>query len=148
MFFVRVTVDTNILYQALCSRLGASYAILELVRGGELQLAISVPVFEEYRDLLSRPRVLKSTGLTQADVEAALAFIALAAVPTPIDFLWRPNLKDESDNIFVELAVASGNEYLIARNRRHYSIGNTLLFDSFKVVTPAEFLAQWRKQHG
>ena len=145
---MKVTVDTNILYQAVCSRLGASYAILQLVRSGDLKLAISVPVYEEYCAVLTRPQVRRATGLSQLDIDAILEFIALAGMPTPIDFLWRPNLNDESDNMFVELAVASGSEYLITRNRRHYSIGNELLFDSFTVVTPAEFLTQWRKIHG
>lgn len=145
---MKVTIDTNILYQALCSQIGASYAILQLVRSGDLQLAISVPVFEEYCDVLCRPKVLKEAGLVRADAEAVLDFIALAGIPTPIDFLWRPNLKDESDNMFVELAMASGSDHLITRNRRHYSIGNDLLFDSFTVVTPAEFLTEWRNQHG
>ncbi len=145
---VKVTADTNILYQALRSRLGASHAILQLVRTGDLQLAISVPVFEEYRDVFLRPSVLKEIGLDRSDVEAVLDFIALAGVPTLIDFLWRPNLKDESDNMFVELAVASESEYLITRNRRHYASGSALRFDSFSIVTPAEFLNQWRKQHG
>jgi putative PIN family toxin of toxin-antitoxin system len=145
---VKVTVDTNILYQAVCSRLGASNAILQLVRSGDLKLAISVPVYEEYCAVLTRPQVRRATGLSQLDIDAILEFIALAGMPTPIDFLWRPNLNDESDNMFVELAIASGSEYLITRNRRHYSIGNQLRFDSFTVVTPAEFLTQWRKIHG
>lgn len=145
---MKVTADTNILYQALRSRTGASHAILQLVRSGDLQLAISVPVFEEYKGVLLRPSVLKETGLGRTDIEAVLDFVALAGVPTPINFLWRPNLKDESDNMFVELAVASGSEYLITRNRRHYTVGTALLFDSFAIVTPAEFLAQWRKHHG
>jgi len=145
---MRVTLDTNILYQGLRSRVGASYAVLQLARSGDLQLAISVPVFEEYQDVLLRPVVQRETGLDRSDIEAVLDFIALAAVPTPIDFLWRPNLRDETDNKFVELAVASGSEYLITRNRRHYSIGNMLRFDSFRVVTPADFLEQWRRLHG
>ena len=143
-----VTIDTNVLYQALYSSAGASHAVFGLVRRGDLQLALSVPVFEEYRDVLLRPRVLKETGLTRDDVEAVLEFVALVGVATPIDFLWRPNLRDETDNMFVELAVASGSEYLITRNRRDYSVGKDLLFDSFRVVTPTEFLPAWRKQHG
>jgi len=98
--------------------------------------------------VLTRPQVRRASGLSELDIDAILEFIALAGIPTPIDFLWRPNLKDESDNMFVELAVASGSEYLITRNRRHYSIGSALRFDAFNVVTPAEFLAQWRKIHG
>jgi putative PIN family toxin of toxin-antitoxin system len=143
-----VTIDTNIIYQALCSQSGASHAVLGLVRSGDIQLAISVPVFEEYRDVLFRPGFLKEAGLVRADAEAVLEFIALVGIPTPIDFLWRPNLKDESDNMFVELAMASGSDHLITRNRRHYSIGNDLVLDSFTVATPAEFLTEWRSKHG
>jgi putative PIN family toxin of toxin-antitoxin system len=145
---VRVTVDTNVLYQSLQSRRGASHAILRLVRSGDLHLAVSVPVYQEYQDVLLRSRVLKETGLAREDMQAILDFIALVGIPTPIDFLWRPNLRDETDNMFVELAVASGSEFLITRNRRHYDIGGALKFDSFSVVTPMEFLTQWRKHHG
>ena len=145
---VRVTLDTNVLYQSLHSRRGASYAILRLVRSGELHLAVSVPVYQEYQDVLLRSRVLTETGLGRDDMLAVLDFIALVAIPTAIDFLWRPNLRDESDNMFVELAIASGSEFLITRNRRHYVFDGALKFDSFSVVTPMEFLTQWRKYHG
>lgn len=145
---MRVTVDTNVLYQSLQSRRGASHAILRLVRRGDVYIAVSVPVYQEYQDVLLRPRVLKETGLAREDMQAILDFIALVGIPTPIDFLWRPNLRDETDNMFVELAVASGSEFLITRNRRHYAIGGALKFDSFSVVTPMEFLTQWRTHYG
>jgi uncharacterized protein len=65
-----------------------------------------------------------------------------------VDFFWRPNLKDESDNMFVELAFASGSDFLVTRNTRDFTIGNELLFDSFTVTTPADFLKDWRNKYG
>jgi putative PIN family toxin of toxin-antitoxin system len=145
---MKVSIDTNIIYQALKSRKGASFAILQMVRSGELQMAISVPVFEEYRDVLNRRETISDTGRSREDMHKVLDFIALVGNPTPIDYFWRPNLRDENDNMFVELAVASGSEYLITRNVRDYTKGNDLVFDSFIVITPSAFLEEWRNRHG
>ncbi len=52
-----VTIDTNIMYQALMSSLGASFRILQLVRAGNCRLALSQPVFSEYEKVLTRPKL-------------------------------------------------------------------------------------------
>ena len=145
---MKITLDTNIIYQALYSSVGASHAILQMIRAGEVQIAISVPVFEEYRDVLFRAKTIKETGRSREDMEKVLDFIALVGVATPIDYLWRPNLRDEADNMFVELALASGSEYLITRNVRDYTIDNELLLDSFTITIPSDFLKIWRRRHG
>lgn len=141
-----VTLDTNILFQAVYSRSGASHAILEMVRAGELELALSVPVFQEYCQVLLRNRTLRETGRSRQEMESVLDFLALVGVPTPIHFLWRPNLPDSGDDMFVELAVASGSEYLITRNSRHYATGAMDL--GVRVVTPPTVLREWRSTHG
>ena len=146
---MRIALDTNAVFQALYGSTGASNAILRLVRNGELQLAISVPVFEEYRDVLLRRRTLRQLALSSDDIQSVLEFVALVGVRTAIDYLWRPNLKDETDNIFVELAVASGSEYLVTQNVRDFTVGNELRFDSFRIVTPSDFMTAWRnRSHG
>jgi putative PIN family toxin of toxin-antitoxin system len=145
---VRIILDTNIIYQALYRSAGVSHAILQLVRSGEIQIAVSVPVFEEYRDVLYRPKTIKETGRSKEDMEKVLDFIALIGVATPINYLWRPNLRDEADNMFVELALASGSEYLITRNVGDYTIDNELILDSFSITTPSDFLKEWRRRHG
>ena len=141
---VRVTLDTNVLYQALRSIRGASHEILQMIRRGEVQMALSIPVYQEYRDVLYRASTRKETGFSELDMDRVLEFLALVGIATPIDFLWRPNLRDESDNLFVELAVASGSEYLVTRNTRDYTVDSQLLFDSFRVVNPRELLSEWR----
>lgn len=143
-----VTLDTNVLFQALYSSSGASHAILRLIRAGEIQLALSVPVYGEYQDVLARPNVRKDIGLSRDEVQAVLHFVAYGGVPFPIHFQMRPNLRDEADNIFVELAFGSGSEYLITKNTRDFTVDTDLNLGQLAIVTPAEFMKVWRANHG
>ena len=47
-----------------------------MVRDGGLELALSVPVFEEYRQVLLRPQTLRETGRLRAEMETVLDFLA------------------------------------------------------------------------
>ncbi len=144
---MRVTVDTNIIFQALYSSTGASHQILKMIRTGELSLAISIPVFKEYQDVLKRKRSLDFIGKTEEEIDTVLEFIALVAEPFVMNYLWRPNLKDEKDNIFAELAFNSGSEFLITKNIRDFTIGNELKLESFEVITPGDLLSRWRRDN-
>ena len=145
---MRVTIDTNVVFERLYSSRGASWVILQLVLHGDLSMAVSVSVFEEYKDVLLRPDTLRQLKLTESDANAFLRFVAAVAVPTATSFRWRPNLQDEADNMFVELAVASGREDLITSNTNDFTVNTDLRFDSFRVVKPRVFLSEWRKLQG
>lgn len=145
---MRIVIDTNVLYQALRDRGGASYYILQLLRQNELELAVSVPVFLEYRDVLLRPKTLRDLQFTTEEIEAVLRFVAYVAKPTQIHFLMRPHLRDESDNMFVDLAFASNSEFIITNNIRDFLHAAELRFDGFEVITPSIFVRQWRTHHG
>ncbi|TAL37009.1 MAG: putative toxin-antitoxin system toxin component, PIN family [Spirochaetes bacterium] len=144
---MRVTIDTNVMYQALRSTSGASHFILTLVRNNKLALALSIPVFNEYRKVLSRPPSLDDLGLSKSDIEKVLRFIAYIGKPCSTYFLFRPNLQDESDNIFVELSIASNSDYLITSNTRDFTVKADLKFDDLHVITPAEFVKLWRERN-
>jgi putative PIN family toxin of toxin-antitoxin system len=141
-----LTLDTNILYQALMSKTGASYFILQQVRNRKIQIALSVPVFFEYQDVLTRDKSLKDFELKLNDVEKFLRFIAYIGKTFEIYFLLRPNLKDEKDNKIVELAVTSQSDYLITSNIRDFKNAE-LKFDELKVITPSEFVKMWRNKN-
>ena len=57
-----------------------------------------------------------------------------------IYYTWRPNLKDENDNFIVELAVASGAEYIITYNEKDFN-AKELSF-AYTVVRPVAFLKE------
>lgn len=140
--------DTSVLFQALYSSSGASHAILRLVREGEIRLALSVPVYGECQEVLSRPKVRKEIGLSRDEIDVVLQFIAYVGVPFPIHFQMRPNLRDEADNMFVELAFGSGSEYLITKNVRDFTVDTDLNLGQLAIVTPAQFIRKWRETHG
>lgn len=139
------TVDTNVWYQALRNSTGASYAILKLAREQKFQVALSVPVLTEYEDVLLRSTSLQDLRLTSEDVKRFLGFLVVVGTPYKIYFRWRPNLADEKDNIFVELSIASGSRYLITNNVRDFIQKAELQFESFIVITPAQFMKMWRQ---
>lgn len=141
-----LTLDTNILYQALMSKTGASYLILRQVRNRKIQIALSVPVFYEYHDVLKRDNSLKDFELQVNDVEKFLRFIAYIGKPFEIYFLLRPNLIDEKDNKIVELAVTSQSDYLVTSNVRDFKNAE-LKFDQLKIITPGEFVKMWRNKN-
>jgi putative PIN family toxin of toxin-antitoxin system len=105
-----------------------------------------MPVFQEYKDVLTRDESLKDFGLRLGDVEKFLRFIAYISKTCAIYFLLRPNLKDEKDNMIVELAVASQSDYLITSNVRDFENAE-LKFDQLRIITPGEFVKKWRANH-
>jgi len=141
-----LTLDTNILYQALRSRSGASYFILQQVRNRKIQIALSVPVFFEYRDVLTRENSLKDFELKINDVEKFLRFIAYTGKTFEIYFLLRPNLKDEKDNKIIELAITSQSDYLITSNIKDFKNAE-LQFNQLTIITPSDFVKIWRDKN-
>ena len=138
-----ITLDTNVLYQALKSATGASFYILQQVRERKIQIALSVPLFEEYEDVLKREESLQDFELDTEDIDRFLRFIAYVGKPFNTYFLFRPNLKDEKDNMLVELAITSQSDYLVTSNVKDFKNAE-LNFDQLKVVTPSEFAKIWR----
>lgn len=141
-----VVLDTNVLYQALMNNEGASFYILNLIRDQKINLAISLKVFKEYEDVLKRKKSLKDFGLNTRDINFILKFIAYIGKPFDPRFLFRPNLIDEDDNKFIELAVTSNSSYLITGNTKDYK-NPELKFDNFEVITPIQFYKIWRRNY-
>ena len=128
------------------SSAGASHFIVQQVRNKTIQMALSLPVFYEYQDVLTRETSLHDFQLQLRDVEKFLRFIAYINRPFDIYFLLRPNLQDEDDNKIVELAVTSQSNFLITQNIRDFKQAE-LKFDQLHVLTPREFVKIWRVQY-
>ena len=139
-----ITVDTNVIFQGLCSNIGASNKILKLLSNNKIQLALSVPVFIEYCDVLKRKSTLALTGLSESNIDAILDFLAYVGLEHRISFLYRPNLSDETDNKFIELSLASQSSFLVTSNVKHYVMNSDLRLYGVQVVTPGEFMRYWR----
>jgi len=141
-----ITVDTNVIVSALYSKTGASFQIFQLLLDEKLTLALSVQTYFEYYEVLTREENLEKLRLAVDDVEDILDLLALMAQKHSIYFLLRPNLMDESDNLFVECAFASNSEYLITSNIGDFESGELKGFP-FTVITSGDFYKLWRQEH-
>jgi len=142
----KLTLDTSVLFQALHSTRGASHHILQLIARKEVVIALTVPAFFEYQEVLYRPKSLELIALEREDVDAVLDMLLLQGKLHDISFLLRPNLSDPDDDLFVECAFASQSDFLVTSNIRDFS-GGELGPLPFAVLTPTAFCRQWRKDH-
>ena len=134
-----VVVDTSIIISALIGKEGPSREILRLCLRGELKPLISNTLFSEYEDVANRERILQLCPLSPNETRELLNAFYRVCKWVPIYYLWRPNLKDESDNFLIELALA-GNAQKIISNNIHDLENAELSFPHLQILTPEIFL--------
>lgn len=133
---MRVVFDTNVLVAAVRSRQGASYKLLSMLPDARFVTAVSLPLYLEYCDVLTRQANIP-TGHSHTDALSFVrGFLALSH-RQHIYFKWRPSLTDPNDDFVLELAIASQSSYIVTFNKSDFT--NIELF-GIEVVTPAEFL--------
>ena len=108
---MRVVFDTNVLAAALRSKRGASFKLVSMLPSAKFELAVSLPLYMEYLDVLMRPAV-KPVSVSNADVLDFIDEIIQYSQTQNIYFLWRPWLKDKKDDMILELAIASQAKYI------------------------------------
>ena len=115
---LKIILDTNILFTALRSDLGASFKLISIIPSDLFSLSVSVPLVVEYEDILKRSNQLKH--IMKQDVNEFIDFIVSVAEQKKIHYLWRPFLKDPCDDMLVELAVASNADAIVTYNKKDF----------------------------
>ena len=116
---MRLVFDTDVVVAALRSDRGASRRLLLSVLERKIDLLLSVPLMVEYEAVLKRPEHLQASGLTATEVDEVLDALAKIVVRVPLRFLWRPRLKDPSDEMVLETVVNGVADGLVTFNMRH-----------------------------
>jgi len=112
----RVVLDSSVVVSAFRSRHGASHKLLGLVADRRLVPVATPALFLEYEDVLKRPEQREVSGLTLAQVDAALASLAAAVEPVEVRFAWRPQLADPDDEMVLDAAVNGRADALVTHN--------------------------------
>ena len=129
---VKAVYDTNIIVSALIGR-GFPFIALLLVLTGNIQLVVTESLFQEYEEVLRRP---KFRNLRQ-DISAVLSTIRrYATLVIPDDTITKITI-DDPDNRVLECAVAGKVDYIVTGNTKHFSFEE---FMDIKVVSPKEFI--------
>ncbi len=134
---MKIVIDTNVLFTALKSQLGASYKLVSLIPSKKFSIVISVPLIIEYEDVLRRGKLPNS--ITEKDITDFIDFLCYVGEHQEIFFLWRPFLPDSSDDLVLEVAVASSCDVIITYNKRHFK--NVEKF-GLRILDPREFLTE------
>ncbi len=139
-----VVLDTNVIVAALRSRDGASFQILEAIIHDQVDFALSVPLLLEYEAVLKRPETLSASGLSIKDMDTILNILCARGQPKKLHYLWRPQLKDEQDEMVLELAVNASADAIVTFNRNDF-LPNANKFD-MPIIMPSEYY-QWLKEN-
>ncbi len=128
---IRVVIDTNVVVSALLRPGGFPEAVFTLAIAGEVRLFVSVPILEEYEEVLRRPRL----KLDSEKIASALRAIGAAATEV------RPESRvtaalDPDDNIFLECAESAMAHFLVTGNVKDYPV----TWMGTRVTTPRLFL--------
>jgi predicted nucleic acid-binding protein len=138
---MRVVFDTSVLVAATRSRNGASFALVSSIPSRQFQVCLSVGLYYEWQDVLTRPEHLPP-GRTADDALAFLRYVCGQAWLQEIFYLWRPFLVDPGDDMILELAFAADCHYIVTHNVRHFAGCEKL---GIEAITPRDFLALLRK---
>lgn len=133
----RAILDSSVLVAALRSRQGASFRLIELLRAGVFEIAVSVPLVIEYEAVLTRHAA--SLGLRRTEVSALVDYFCAVGKRQSIHFLWRPLLRDPDDEFVLEAAVAASCQYIVTHNVRDFAGAERF---GVSVVRPGQFLRQ------
>ena len=117
---LRVVLDTNILVAAARSRQGASFAIVSSIPSPEFLPCLSIGLYSEWQEVLTRPENLPP-GLTPDDALAFARSLASHCQLQDIHYRWRPFLSDADDDMVLELALAAGCRHIITHNVRDFA---------------------------
>ena len=134
-----VVVDTSVLISALIGEEGASREILRRCLQGEYKPLISNALFSEYEDVSGKKRIFDVCPLNTQEIRDLINSLYSVCQWVSVYFLWRPNLKDESDNFLIELALAGNANFIISHNVNDFH-GAELKFPELRILTPEQML--------
>jgi uncharacterized protein len=133
---VRVVLDTNIIISGILSATGASRAILDLVRQGQIEVITSSVLLEELEDVLTRfmPRAAAT------EIRHAIEELAYLVEPETVPAVTR----DPDDDHVLAAATTGHATYVVTRDHHLLSLKSR---QGVELLEPAPALAVIRDAH-
>ena len=139
---MKIVIDTNVVLSSLLSQHGASNKLLIwLFEQKKKYNVVSNTLVIEYTDVLMREKHMQHyKNLTKAEIEKFIDDICLISHHQKIYFLWRPFLKDQNDDMVLEVASNSKAKAIITFNPKDFK-GVKEKFN-IDILTPKQFLQE------
>lgn len=137
--------DTNVYLQAALSKTGPAYACWQLVLGGSVQVFLTPQIIAEIRKTFRKPQLSPKFSEVHGNTGAQLIrnFRRKSTLLFEVPEL-EISIRDVDDAKFVDLAIATGAEFLVTRDRDLLDLSNdgdfVGRFPHLKIITPVGFL--------
>jgi len=140
-----IVMDTDVIVAAIRSPTGASAALLRALHAGQVQTAASVPLFVEYEATCTRAEHVLASQLQTSDVIDFLDALAALIKPIEIHYLWRPQVRDQADDMVLEAAVNAMVDAIVGFNLKDF--GDAPRRFGIEVLLPRDALTRVRAMH-
>ena len=137
---MKVVIDTSVWISALLTANSHSREIIRLALQKKLVPQMGETLLFEYESVMKRTKIQKGSPLSKREQTDLLDALLSVSRWNEVYYLWRPNLNDEDDNFVIELAVASGAEYVITYNLKDFE--HAELSFNCKIITPENFIKE------
>lgn len=112
---LRVVIDTNVVFEGLTKKNGASGLIIEAWLAGFIDVFVSNALVYEYVDVLSRKLSMRKWEMAQTALRTLLAQAHFKV----IYYSWRPSSKDPGDEFVID-CVMNANAILVTYNQKDF----------------------------
>ena len=137
-----IVLDTNVLVAGACRHESSlAHKVLMAVLHESVPLMLTPGIAWEYLDVLQRPRIRRLTGLRHDQSNDLVTELIALSHKVQLHYAWRPNLRDDTDNKFIETAI-HGAAIIVTYNKRHFMSGDLRPY-GWRAMTPEEFVARY-----
>lgn len=132
---MRVVLDTNVFVSAVFFT-GPPARILEAWRDGQVTLALSAPILDEYR----RVGLALATRYEGLDLEQLLTLLVVHSEVVEAPRFTEPACEDPDDEMFLECAAASGAAVIISGDKHLQRVSG---WRGVQVLSPRQFVERY-----
>jgi uncharacterized protein len=143
---MRITLDTNILVSAFIAEKGHPAAIIDLaLTFSEIDTVLSVPILDEFKDVLSRQEVRERFDYSDGEIAEFVDAVRKASVIVKPTSDFKVIVEDPNDDIVINTAFDGKAEYIVSGDRHLLKVGR---FRDIKIVSPRSMLDIFNKKFG
>lgn len=135
---MRVVLDTDAVVAAIRSPSGASSALLAAALAGRITLLANVALMLEYEAVCGRSEHMDVAKFNVRQLSIFLDAITALVEPVESHFIWRPQLRDPSDEMVLEAAVNGAANAIVTFNTRDFGLAPERF--GVRVLLPREAL--------
>jgi putative PIN family toxin of toxin-antitoxin system len=131
-----IVLDTDVLVSGIINPNGPPGRLADLMRAGEVRLAVDDRILSEYTDVLRRPRL--APYFEKRDIDDILDYVSRSS-QRHFARMFVSGLPDEKDAPFLEIAKEAG-VVLVSGNLKHFPVKSR---SGVTVESPSEFLQRF-----